>query len=257
MNKIKSLLVALALIALSTNSLFAQGAKDKFFMALGNTLFLDFFRLPTQNVLTGIYVNQNNGDLVGQYTAEKAGGLSYYTFGAKFRYNLVDLNDDKSISIHTQPALGLSFATGNWDNTLIGCFSIPLMVGFNTGNVSTYKTSQNKGFGIALGIEYFNGGLIKVDDVTSSEFYYTDAQGNSQTITVDNEVKVGKLLVPVVELAYRYWSKSNKARELSLQMGFGGKGDLETDSSFDDIEQTGSAKGPFHIRLMWSQYLNY
>lgn len=241
---------------MAINNLNAQGSNDKFFIAIGNTLFTDYFRMPGQNTLNYVTVNSTTNEVIGEYTAESLSGLSYYTFGAKFRYNLTDLSDDKSLSIHTTPALGISFSSMDNGSSYLGCFSMPLMIGFNTGNVSTYNTAKDKGFGIAVGVEYFSGGLIRLEDATDTEFYYNiNGQDKSYVVTDDN--KTSAFLVPVFEIAYRYWSKSNKARELTIQLGFGGKGDLETDPFFDSVVQTGSAKAPMHIRFMWSQYLNY
>lgn len=236
---------------------YSQGFKDKFFTATGFTVGLDVAQLPSYNYLSSAYYNNSN-ELTGTYTASAPLSVSYFTYAVKFRYNLVDFSDDASLSIHVQPALGLSFSYNDDISGVsnIGSFSLPIMVGFNTGNISTYKTSKNKGFGIALGVEYFNGGLIKAGE-NSDEVSYTD-NATQQPVYVENvKQKTGKLLAPAMEVCYRYWTKSNKAREISFLASFGGKGDLETNSTFQQIDQTGAAKGTFHFRIMWSRYLNY
>lgn len=256
MKKITPILFATVLSFSSLQTLSAQGFKDKFFTATGFTTFLDVAQLPSGNFLNSAYYNSNN-ELEGSYTAGAPISYSVFTYAVKLRYNLVDFSDDASLSIHVQPALGISLSTDNSGSgqSNIGSFSLPIMLGFNTGNISTYKTSKNKGFGIAVGIEYFNGGLIRVSDDNSVS--YTD-KTTQQTVTIENEKqKASKWMAPAMELCYRYWTKSNKAREISFFASFGGKNDLETNSSFESIQQEGSAKGTFHFRIMWTKYLNY
>lgn len=255
MKKTTKLTLTLLFTSVTTLTSFAQEFKDRFFIGLGYTAVLDYARLPATNQLDNIYMDGNK--LVGSYKANSPNSISYFTYAAKFRYNIVDLNDDASIGIHVQPALGISVSYSNTsDQTSIGSLSIPIMVSYNTGNISTYKTSKNKGFGISLGVEYFNGGLINTS--TNNDLSYTDALGNYQTYTQTSSNKTTALLVPSFELNYRYWNKSNKAKELSLLVSLGKKQSLETDTkTFQEINQTGSAKGAMHIRLMWTKYLNY
>lgn len=257
MKKITPILIVTILSLASLKSLKAQGFKDKFFTATGFTTFLDVAQLPSYNYLNSAYYNSNN-ELVGSYTASAPLSYSLFTYAVKLRYNLVDFSDDASLSIHVQPALGISLSSDNSGSSQsnIGSFSLPIMIGFNTGNISTYKTSKNKGFGIALGVEYFNGGLIKAG-ASDDKVSYTDLQ-TQQTVYIENvKQKTGKWMVPAMELCYRYWTKSNKAREISFFASFGGTSDLETNSNFQVIEQEGSAKGTFHFRIMWTKYLNY
>jgi hypothetical protein len=256
MKKITPLVLAAVLSLSGLEALNAQGFKDKFFTATGFTTFLDIAQLPSSNYLNSAYYNSSN-QLEGSYTASAPLSYSLFTYGVKLRYNLVDFSDDASLSIHVQPALGISLSSDNSGSSQsnIGSFSFPVMIGFNTGNISTYKTSKNKGFGIAIGVEYFNGGLIKVSD--DDKVSYTD-MATQQTVFIENEKqKTGKWMAPAMELCYRYWTKSNKAREISFFASFGGKTDLETNSSFQAIQQEGSSKGTFHFRIMWSKYLNY
>ena len=109
----------------------------------------------------------------------------------------------------------------------------------NFGNVATYETEKNVGFGIALGYEYFNGGLIRIGE----------ASGVSKPKR--------SVFEPVVELNLRYWSKANFAKEISLLAGFGSKNAADIDYSNPANPPSGSIKGSFHFRLMWSTYINY
>jgi hypothetical protein len=252
MKKLTTITMAFALALLTLNSASAQeggsssggggGFKDRFFISLGHTIFLDFFGMPN-------YSNIDTADLYyGGYSENKVyrqTGYSIYTFGAKFRVNLVDLNDNTSIDVHAWPALGISLMNeGDGPHNYFGSLSFPIMAGINFGNISTYKTSQNKGFGFGIGYEYFNGGL----------FGSTESGNNYVT---DNVIK--KTGMPVIELDYRYWSKSNKAREFSVLIGFGGSGSSKIEPGVPPgvAPPDESPKGSYHYRLMWSHYINY
>ncbi len=243
MKKLTKITMACALAMLTLKSASAQegGFKDRFFMSLGHTIFLDFFGMPNYSNIdtTDLYYNGTTQNIV-----ERETGYSIYTFGAKFRVNLVDLNDNTSIDVHAWPALGVSLMSDGGSHSYVGSLSFPIMAGINFGNVSTYKTSQNKGFGFGIGYEYLNGGLFgSVDEGTN---YVTD-----------NVVKTTGM--PVIELAYRYWSKSNKARELSLLIGFGGSGSSKIEPGAPPAipAPDKAAKGGYHYRLMWSHYIDY
>jgi hypothetical protein len=88
------------------------------------------------------------------------------------------------------------------------------MAGVNFGNISTYNTDKNMGFGIALGYEYLNGGLIKLKE---TPYYLAKAKTSA--------------FEPVAEFSVRFWSKMNKAKEISLLAGWGSKNASELDYS--------------------------
>ena len=234
----------------------SQSFKDKFFIALGYTAFLDYAVMPANYSLYEVQATGVN-QLKGVFNSHNSGPLSVYTYGAKFRYNIAEMNENSSLSIHAFPALGISIGD-NYDGSSanIGSLSIPLMLSFNTGNVATYKASKNKGFGIAAGIEFFHGGIISKKP-TPVEHYYTDLQGNQQILIFTDEEKLSTLFVPAFELSYRYWNKSNKAYEFSLLFTLGSNSDLSPPSPFTSVEVNKSTETPLHIRLMWSKYLNY
>ncbi|HMG15320.1 MAG TPA: hypothetical protein VK590_07745 [Saprospiraceae bacterium] len=246
----------LFLFLFSFQSSFGQGMKDRLFIALGWTAFLEYAELPSSNSLRSVNNVNNGGVLEANYSSLTNSYLTLFTYAAKFRYNLIDLNENASLSFHIQPALGLGFigndlADGGW-----GSLSIPFMLGYNIGNVSTYNANKNKGFGIAVGVEYFSGALLK-SSKTLEEITYTDIQGNQQIVSQDNTGNLSTLFAPAFEISYRYWTKANKAHEFSLLVSLGSKGSLKTDSKYGSIVQDGSASSPFHIRLLWSKYLNY
>jgi hypothetical protein len=112
-----------------------------------------------------------------------------------------------------------------------------VLAGLNFGNVSTYETHDNAGFGFAVGYEYLNGGLFTVEEGVTK----------AKTSTFE----------PVLQLSARYWSKSNKAKQISLLAGFGSKNEAELDYSNPTLPPVGSPHGSIHLRLTWSTYFNY
>jgi len=222
--------IFICLLLLNCISAFSQGFKDRFVHSVGYTIVLDFFQLPS----TSQVMNGYNHVTTLQ-------GLSVVTYSYKPRINIVDFNDNTSLDIHAEPALGISISPTNDNNQLyVGSFSLPLMVGVNFGNVSTYKTDKNMGFGIAAGYEYLNGGLVKVSDDN-------DNTANAKRSTFE----------PVSELSVRYWSRTNKAREISLIGGWGSKNAADVDYSDSSVPPLGTISGSFHFRLLWSFYLDY
>ena len=221
-HRTKALLSA-ALICLSFSSSFSQSFKDRFYQSTGWSAFLDYFKMPT-------FLEDNS------YAANPA-GLSMVTYFYKPRVNLYDFNENTSIDLHAIPALGLSYASTNGGEAWLGSISLPVMAGFNFGNISTYDTKQNHGFGIGVGMEYFNGGLFIVNKSTSAS-------------------RVTGVFQPAMELCYRYWSKSNKAKELSLFAGFKGKGASDLVQGDPDL-QGENISGSWHFRFAWSTYIDY
>ncbi len=121
-------IIALAFfIALTQFQLNAQGsASTKIFHGIGS--YFSLYSLPTEN----------------SFSEE----ISYdYGFYYKFRYNLVDLGDNLSISTETNPSLGLDWVSGD------GFFGIesPTYLSLNFGAGSTYDSDANLGLGLSAG----------------------------------------------------------------------------------------------------------
>ena len=217
MNNPTRILIMACLLSLHFSSSFSQTFKDRYYQSLGWTVLLDGYLLPTY------YTSENS--------TSDAGGYSLVTGIYKARVNVYDFNDNTSLDVHLIPAIGLGLTETEEGEIWFGCFSLPLMGAINFGNVSTYTTKQNHGFGLGVGMEYFNGGLI----VTNQ------SSGSRKT----------SVFQPALDLSYRYWSKKNKAKELSLFVGYRGQGASEVNSSVHDVH------GSVHIRFSWSTYIDY
>lgn len=234
----------------------AQGLKDKIFVSLGFSSVLDYAVLPPSNTLLLVGLNSQN-QLVGYYQSNSAHSVSYFTYGAKFRLNVLNINDNASLSLHVQPALGVSYSQNSKnDETFWGSLSIPMMAGFNFGNVATRNTQKRNGFGVAAGIEYYIGGLIS-NGAASETFTYVDAAGNNAFVTSSNGTKTAIWMAPAVELSYRFFSRSQRAHEVSFLGSFGKTPPLTTDPQFQVVVQDGSTTIPMHLRIMYSVYLGY
>jgi hypothetical protein len=234
----------------------AQGIKDNLFVSLGFSTVLDYAVLPPSNTLLLVELNNQN-QLVGYYQSYSAHSVSYFTYAAKLRFNVLNIGDNSSLSLHVQPALGVSYSqnTKN-DETFWGSLSIPMMAGFNFGNVASRKTEKRNGFGVAAGIEYYIGGLIN-NGAYSNTFTYKDAAGQNAFITSSNGTETAIWLSPAFELSYRFFTRSERAHEVSFLGSFGKTPPLKTDPQFQVVIQDGSTTIPMHLRIMYSIYLGY
>jgi len=166
----------------------------------------------------GYTYEQNTVQAPGHFTWDE------FVFIYKVRYNLKEYDANHSLSLSVLPAIGAgeSFQGG------LGSFNIPLMIEYNSGNVATYTSDQDKGIVLGVGIEYTNAPLLALYAITAY-----DANGNIVTISQHTG-----WVEPVAEFGYRYWNKRNKAKEFNIKFGYGGN-------------------GAFTARLSWLKYIGY
>ncbi len=253
MKKTVTLFMSAVLLLVAHRTANAQGIKDRLFISQGFSTLADYAILPASNTLLLVSVNSDN-QIVGTYQAYSAHSISYFTYAAKFRFNLLNLGDNSSISVHVQPALGVSYSQNQKnDENFWGSLSIPMMAGFNLGNVATRKTESRSGFGIAAGVEYYIGGLINNGAYNET---FTSA-GNLNVLTSTNQTKTAIWLAPSFELSYRFFTRTNKAHEISFLGSFGKKQPLTTDPQTQVVVQDGDTQNPMHLRLMYSIYFGY
>jgi len=177
-----------------------------------------------------------------------------------FRYNIVEMNNNMSVSIAAAPNIGLSVGwvtdglstaySNNADAPQTPGFislSLPFFAEFNYGNVSTFNADKESGFVFGVGYELVKSPLI-LPTLPVPSSYQTNGYANpSQTPINTNSFWTE----PAFELGYRYWNKNNKAREINLKYGTG------TSTTF--VDQNGDSKTihPWTIKLTFLIYLNY
>jgi hypothetical protein len=165
----KNLILVLFLLFFSPQ-IFAQ----KFFYGYGLTAFLD-----------AGFISNTSPENEENYFGEFA--FSYATVSAEVKYNIVDVNSEMALSVSASPMLGAMQTDIGW-----GHFRVPVYLGVDFGNLSTFNSTKDFGFG--LGIGYFWGGYNLFGDEESS------TGGNI-----------------AAKLSYRFFNGNNVAREVSLR----------------------------------------
>lgn len=170
--------------------------------------------------------------------------FSLVSLSAEMKYNVKEFNSDMALSVAASPGLGLMssmFGTGNG----VGNLKIPVYLQLDFGNLSTFESMKDKGFGIGLGIEYHNLGLFG---------------GNSSD---ENNTNVAPVIAPAARLGYRYFNRNNNSREIALKIGLPAKTDAEfetqiqnIDGTFETITATEEVKIT-SVQLSWIVYFNY
>lgn len=183
----------------SANQSFSQGFKDKYFWGLGFSVYTDFIITPSDYEITK--GNNSYNTYIDTSIVSASASISLFTFTFVNRITLKEISDNSSIGLDFPVSLGLHFGG---EHSIAA--QLPLMLSYNFGNVSTYAADKNKGIGIGLGVELtkflLNGDL---GDDGSQEYI-------RQTPSF--------FAVPAASIAYRYWNKRNKARELNLKIGY-------------------------------------
>lgn len=165
------------------------------------------------------------------------------SFAYEARYNLFQPSDNLAISLKSKPAFTILFQAG-----LAGAF-IPIGVGLETGNGSTYKSESDVGFTFTAGYSFNFNPLFKAG-------YIYDV---AKTYKVDLKTNWGS---PYIAAGIRYWSKFNKLREINILYGFGGGTNdelpanaklLKIESNLDD----GKSFNSYMLSISWMMYINY
>jgi len=190
----------------------SKASNKKFFTEWGFSALLGFSNSPASTFTT-----YASGYLPTSYSTNFF-TLDMLSLLFRFRYNIVELNKDQSLSLSALPAFGLGVSFGttiNTDEVAFCSFDLPLILDYNIGNVSTYNTEKENGFVIGAGVEYTKAPLI--GGAIPGPWY--DKNGNE---FIPNPMT--SWVEPVVELGYRYWNKNNKAVGYNLKIGFGNSG---------------------------------
>lgn len=241
-------------IVFALQTLNAQSFNDKFFLSRGASLII----FSSSSTLYPEMIELNNdppkylGTVyhIGQYYNGSGFGVIY-----SFRYNFLEINKEQSLSLEIPITLGLTF--GAYKNNEVpstdgyGSFNIPLLLQFNYGNGSTYKSTHNTGFVFGFGFEYnFNPLFATIDtEEKPSEgdvLYYTSGKYYEYT-------KINKMWVaPVVQVGIRYWNRNNKLTEIGIKYGFG------KETSWLDSEKSGTlSHSPYNFQISLLSFLNY
>ena len=155
-----------------------SGYTQKHFLGFGNAAFTDW-AVATAEAEPSEYT----GIVQSTY------GFSFYTASGQFKYNVYEFNSELALSIGASPAFG--FFIWNGDELAstegFGVLRVPLFVQLDIGNLSTFESTRSSGFGIGAGYQYEN---------------YLGLMSGGGAFT---------------RIAYRYFNRNNKAKEISLK----------------------------------------
>lgn len=220
--KIKHL-VLLIIYPVFVNTSLGQGAKDRFFTDYYfTTIFLDYYTSPII-----LYSIEESSGLV-EYDYQED-GISLFSFGGRFRYNLFDIKDNAAFSVQTDPSFGLG-ASGSG---LSIPFNMPCLLSLNFGAGSTYKDDSKIGFMLGAGMEY-NFHLV---DLTES------MEGNFPSQI--------SWLEPAASIGLRWWNKKYKLKEVNVKYGYK-KIDKHVDPNDPDFFSDAHT-----FRITYHTFLNY
>lgn len=220
----------------AAGSLFAQTFKDQYFSAFGFSPYLDFGATPGI-VKSPVYSNIN-GDTATYINQVTYWGVSFMYEG---RYNITEPSENMAISIKAKPTISIAFADEGF-----GGFYIPIGIGLELGNGSTYKTTQNMGFTFTAG---YSLNFIPLFGGESSDI--------ASTYGVETSSSWGS---PFIATGVRFWNKKNKLREINVLYGFGGGNDDIPANAKNIIgnSNNNSSFGPsFMLCISWMIFKNY
>lgn len=158
-----------------------------------------------------------------------ASNVSLVSISFTQRLNLLELGNNNSFSADLPLTVGYGTAGLS--------FVAPFTINYNLGNISTYNSDSNKGFMMGAGIEYIflaNNGLGYEGDTNIKKSW----------------------VQPVGNIAYRFWNKANKAREINFKLGYGSSSAPLRESSFPTTYST-VKESTYSFRISFTQYFNY
>jgi len=167
--------------------------------------------------------------------------FSAYTMSWGWRWNLIEFDDHLSLSIETQPMLGLSVGVVDFDYVGLLTFDLPIMVGINSGTAATFRSVDFSGFAWNIGIDIMQSPLI----------------GTSTLLNPGTFVRPNVLLA--TSLKFRSWKYDNaiEGRGTELEF-FAGIGKQYIGNSDSALESPGFLTNrPAHFALIFRKMLNY
>lgn len=158
---------------------------------------------------------------------------SFYVGG---RMNIANITDNATLSLHTKPTVGFGLAYeifdgGNWYSSGV---SIPVLLEYNYGIASRYKTLKYSGFFVGGGVEYFMYPLV------GFSLSDTDVRMNEYQ---------KKWISLVFSGGFRYMNDKNITKEINFSVGIGQ--DAKEFITFEDNLE--KEKRPFSVKISFSR----
>jgi hypothetical protein len=223
----------------TSNEKGSKSFKERYFSAYGVSPLLDFGAGPGE--VTYPAYRSNFADttcFLHQATYFSLVSASYLG-----RLNILEPGDNLAISVKGKPTLCFSISK----HGLCG-FYFPIGLGLEIGNGATYKTLANMGFSFTAGYSLNVHPLFKLGDVYDKVKNYSNV-----------EVK-GSWGCPFVSAGLRYWTKTNKLREINILYGFKSNDDIPANAEqigIDGDESLEQFQSSYIFALTWMIYMNY
>ncbi len=230
------LLLIIFAVLNTENSYGSKKFKDIYFASIGMSTGTCMSSLPAYRRI-GISSGSSTYFYPGEIRYNNY-NFSFFSFGYNARINLMEFDKDHALSFNLYPLLGIG---GSGEGIL--SFDMPLYIGYEIGNVSTYQAKRKKGYSFGLGAQYINAGLIPMPVVLEDESY-----------------KIPKGVISKIEpcavFAIRYWNRRDKAKEWNLRFGYKPSPpvNIETLTPYEKVPGVNSS---WTIRITWVQYLDY
>lgn len=165
-------------------------------------------------------------------TAETSQYSEYPTFSLltlfyEFRYNLVEMDDNTSLSLSAMPTLSAQLDFGDFDVGYGLNFSTPFYLSYNKGVSATNRSLSYVGFGASLGVEYIRPVL-----------YLNETEG---LITQSG------FLLPMAKLSYRAYHPLVEAGYEMFILGSYGAVSVE-----DELESRAAWHAMLGIKWNWN-----
>lgn len=244
------ILLVFCLMAVHTTYVDAKSKskkKDKkdsrYIKGIGWGMFADFGRFgnfanyTTQNTYNGsTYVNDTIFEKIG-----KPFGMSIIYFGLDNHFTLKEFNKEKSLSLNVYPTIGLGFSLNRFLN-----LTVPVMLCYNVGAVSTYKSKRDGGVSLGIGAEYINPGVFKISE--------TDiwSEGDER---MGYKKSASAFIQPCASIGLRYYTRGDHAQELNLKFGYHSEKPYDMYKEMPASEN--KSNGSFWFRLSMVNYIRY
>jgi opacity protein-like surface antigen len=170
----------------------------------------------------------------------------------QYHYTLKQINKKSSFSVHAFPSVGLMVASASVsegnnlavrsNNGGLGGIQIPIFVNYNSGIGASFKSKEDFGYTIGLGLEYIKMAIISLDN-----------GNNNSNYRYSSYKKTTNIVQPAMNIGYRYLNSNDNLREWNLKFGYLPK---KTADAFGNNYTTFNNTPSWWLRLSLTYYLD-
>lgn len=229
---------------LSSSNCFGQDLKNRFFLGLASSQFIDYTTSPLLIVKeqTGFDPNPlDPNDPIPRYEdiPYQTSSWSMLSIGLEPRFNVYEINDDLAVALSLPLSIGIGQSGASNDDVSgasgFGSFQGDFMTKVYFGNGATYSSESDFGVSIGGGLEFNKLALIN--------------QGNFE----QKEFNKGWVM-PVVSGSVHFWRGASPL-EVNLKYGFGEPRSYNIDKFGSPISTR--TTNAFSFKLSFVYLVNY